>query len=239
MEPPVFVAGSTLGSRRRHPPDHAPGTGMVGPRQNTALLQQSGISLLMPVSRAHAMPFGAAIGPSGDVRFRLWSPSEDRVSVIVEGRRSGGDGGSARRLTGLSLTETGAGTRYRFPLDDGTAVPDPASRYQPDDVHGASEVIDPLAYGGGTTAGAAGRGRKRFSTRCMSAPSRQRGPSGPRSAGWTISRPSVLTAIELMPVADSRGAQLGLRRMIFSRPRPATARRTTSRRWSTRPTAAG
>src|SRR5262249_16300728 len=29
---------------------------------------------------------------------------------------------------------------------DGSRVPDPASRYQPDDVHGPSEVIDPAAY---------------------------------------------------------------------------------------------
>ena len=32
--------------------------------------------------------------------------------------------------------------RYRYVVD-GTPMPDPASRYQPDDVHGPSEVIDP------------------------------------------------------------------------------------------------
>ena len=31
-------------------------------------------------------------------------------------------------------------------LPDGLRVPDPASRYQPQDVHGPSEVIDPSAY---------------------------------------------------------------------------------------------
>jgi malto-oligosyltrehalose trehalohydrolase len=39
-----------------------------------------------------------------------------------------------------------AGTRYRFVLADGTCVPDPASRHQPEGVHGASEVIDPSSY---------------------------------------------------------------------------------------------
>jgi malto-oligosyltrehalose trehalohydrolase len=39
-----------------------------------------------------------------------------------------------------------AGTRYRFKLPDGLRVPDPASRYQPADVHGPSEVVDPAAY---------------------------------------------------------------------------------------------
>ena len=40
----------------------------------------------------------------------------------------------------------GAGTPYRFRLPDGLAVPDPASRWNPDDVHGASRVVDPRAY---------------------------------------------------------------------------------------------
>ena len=38
------------------------------------------------------------------------------------------------------------GTRYRFVLPDGALVPDPASRHQPEDVHGPSEVVDPAAY---------------------------------------------------------------------------------------------
>ena len=40
----------------------------------------------------------------------------------------------------------GVGTRYRFRLDDGTLVPDPASRFQPEDVHGPSELVDPSGY---------------------------------------------------------------------------------------------
>jgi maltooligosyltrehalose trehalohydrolase len=38
-----------------------------------------------------------------------------------------------------------AGARYRFELADGRRVPDPASRFQPDDVDGPSELID-FAY---------------------------------------------------------------------------------------------
>ena len=38
------------------------------------------------------------------------------------------------------------GALYRFRLQDGTAVPDPASRFQPQDVHGPASVIDPHAY---------------------------------------------------------------------------------------------
>ena len=42
--------------------------------------------------------------------------------------------------------ECGAGTRYRLVLPDGTAIPDPASRGQADDVHSASIVVDPSSY---------------------------------------------------------------------------------------------
>src|SRR5882762_9701582 len=38
------------------------------------------------------------------------------------------------------------GSQYRFRIDDAQDVPDPASRFQPKDVHGPSEVIDPEAF---------------------------------------------------------------------------------------------
>jgi 1,4-alpha-glucan branching enzyme len=39
-----------------------------------------------------------------------------------------------------------AGTLYKFRLQNGLDVPDPASRFQPKDVHGPSEVVDPHRY---------------------------------------------------------------------------------------------
>jgi malto-oligosyltrehalose trehalohydrolase len=46
----------------------------------------------------------------------------------------------------LIARDAAAGTCYQFVLPDGVHVPDPASRFQPDDVHGPSEVIDPARY---------------------------------------------------------------------------------------------
>src|SRR5699024_1997178 len=40
----------------------------------------------------------------------------------------------------------GAGSRYQYRLEDGSLMPDPASRFQPDDVHAASLVVDPRDY---------------------------------------------------------------------------------------------
>jgi len=44
------------------------------------------------------------------------------------------------------ITEAGAGNEYQFKIDGHRSVPDPASRFQPSGVHGASEVVDPSAF---------------------------------------------------------------------------------------------
>jgi malto-oligosyltrehalose trehalohydrolase len=45
----------------------------------------------------------------------------------------------------LTTDRAGRGARYRYVVD-GKAYPDPASRRQPEGVHGASEVVDPGVY---------------------------------------------------------------------------------------------
>lgn len=95
---------------------------------------------------AHFGPHGAALQEDGTVRFRLWAPGQSKVGLAIE------DGPTLELVPegegwhGLTTDHASAGSRYTFVLEDGTAVPDPASRFQPDDVHGASEVIDPSAY---------------------------------------------------------------------------------------------
>ncbi|MBV9440070.1 MAG: malto-oligosyltrehalose trehalohydrolase [Candidatus Eremiobacteraeota bacterium] len=93
------------------------------------------------------MPFGAEVLAGGGVRFAVWAPSCAQMGLAVEGEelpralQQRGDGWHE-----LVADDLGPGARYRFALPDGTRVPDPASRFQPDDVHGPSEVIDPCAY---------------------------------------------------------------------------------------------
>jgi malto-oligosyltrehalose trehalohydrolase/4-alpha-glucanotransferase len=96
-------------------------------------------------TRTHHMPFGAELQADGSVRFRLWAPPHRQVHIELDGARV------AMRPVGegwheLVTNRARAGTRYRFVLPDGLGVPDPASRYQPEDVHGPSEVVDPAAY---------------------------------------------------------------------------------------------
>jgi maltooligosyltrehalose trehalohydrolase len=91
---------------------------------------------------AHRLPFGAELNDDGTTSFRLWAPACARVTLDLQpGIRHdmtprGGGWFSAR-------VAAPAGTRYRFVLPDGLAVPDPASRLQDGDVHGWSVVVDP------------------------------------------------------------------------------------------------
>lgn len=93
---------------------------------------------MSPVNR-----HGVLLAGDGTVRFRLWAPACDRVRLELSG--------TTELLTMSPLAEgwhelitdrATPGSRYRFVLPDGMRVPDPASRYQPEDVHGPSEVID-------------------------------------------------------------------------------------------------
>jgi malto-oligosyltrehalose trehalohydrolase len=96
------------------------------------------------MKRSHRLPFGAELLADG-VRFRLWAPAAQSVAVALDGDASQAMTRAGEGWFELSLASARAGSRYRFTID-GKAVPDPAARFQPDGVHGASEVIDPAAY---------------------------------------------------------------------------------------------
>ncbi|MCM2326711.1 MAG: malto-oligosyltrehalose trehalohydrolase [Lysobacter sp.] len=97
----------------------------------------------------HAMPFGAEARPDGSCRFRLWAPAADRVALALDGPRGNAQLPMAAAGDGWHeavVADAPAGTAYRFVLPGGAAVPDPASRRNPADVHGPSEVVDPRAH---------------------------------------------------------------------------------------------
>ncbi len=107
------------------------------------------------MKRQHLMPFGATLQPGKGVVFRFWAPARERVDLEL----LRGDSAAALQLVetipmrnlGQGWHEAfaagaGAGQLYRFRIDPGLAVPDPASRFNPFGVHGPSEVVDPRAY---------------------------------------------------------------------------------------------
>jgi maltooligosyltrehalose trehalohydrolase len=97
------------------------------------------------VKRKHRMPFGAECLPDGGTRFRLWAPVCERVDVLVNQSLLPMKKDDAGWFD-LTTAQASAGSRYQFVINGKTKVPDPASRFQPDDVHEPSEVVDPASF---------------------------------------------------------------------------------------------
>lgn len=96
------------------------------------------------------MPFGCELVPAGGARFRLWAPAAREVAVRLQGTgKDAHDLPAAPVGAGwfaLEHPDARPGDRYHFVIDGRQAVPDPASRWNPSDVHGASAIVDPLAF---------------------------------------------------------------------------------------------
>jgi maltooligosyltrehalose trehalohydrolase len=89
-----------------------------------------------------------ALGASvraGAVSFRVWAPRCRSVELVVDGvpalamRRD-------EDVFSAVVDDLAAGARYQYRLDGARYRPDPASRWQPDGVHGPSAVVDPLTF---------------------------------------------------------------------------------------------
>ncbi|WP_315130138.1 malto-oligosyltrehalose trehalohydrolase [Achromobacter marplatensis] len=89
---------------------------------------------------------GALALPDGRTRFRLWAPTAATgLALLIDGRdpiplHPDADGYAQTDV------DCPPGTRYRYRIGDGLTVPDPASRQQDGDVHGASIVAGPDTY---------------------------------------------------------------------------------------------
>ncbi len=99
------------------------------------------------LQREQPSKFGTQLTPDG-VRFRLWAPQCNSVKIDIDGEVEAVTMNSLPRgWHEVEVVGIRAGARYHFVLPDGQHVPDPASRHQPLDVDGPSEVIDPRAFG--------------------------------------------------------------------------------------------
>ncbi|GLS19777.1 malto-oligosyltrehalose trehalohydrolase [Labrys miyagiensis] len=150
----------------------------------------------------HRTPHFGPFVRDGRVVFRFWAPKQRSVRLQFDGTtlpmQSHGGWHSLE-------TTAGFGCRYCFVLENGQAVPDPASRFQPADVHGPSELVDPAAYRWRNTAW---RGRPWHETVLYELHVGTFTPEGTfASAARRLEDLAELgvTAIQLMPVADFPG----------------------------------
>jgi len=93
------------------------------------------------------LPVGAEYQPGRGVSFRVWAPRRKRVEVILDNQPplllNSEPGGYFSGISGKAKT----GSLYKFRLDGGdNLIPDPISRFQPDGVHGKSQVVDPSSF---------------------------------------------------------------------------------------------
>lgn len=143
--------------------------------------------------------------------FRVWAPASKQVTLVVE--HTGGPA-DERPLAGQGdgmfrghFDDLPAGTRYRYRLDGDGPFPDPASRFQPDGVHGASLVVDPgqFSWSDGGWAGVALRHLVIYELHV--------GTFSPAGTFQGVRerlqhvRDLGVTAIELMPIADFPGSR--------------------------------
>ncbi|HVA25146.1 MAG TPA: malto-oligosyltrehalose trehalohydrolase [Chloroflexota bacterium] len=99
------------------------------------------------------LSLGANVVPGG-VQFRVWAPAAKQVDLVILPLPEGaavppaslpmdrGDNG----VWTLRLEAAQPGLRYKYRLDSAGEYPDPYSRFQPEGVHGPSEVVDPQDY---------------------------------------------------------------------------------------------
>ena len=88
--------------------------------------------------------FGPLVIENNSCIFRVWAPEKEKMSLhlvypveeILEMQQD--EGGYFM----LEIEGVGHGTRYFYRPDGGDGIPDPASHYQPEGVHGPSEVVD-------------------------------------------------------------------------------------------------
>jgi maltooligosyltrehalose trehalohydrolase len=147
--------------------------------------------------------FGPLCHKNQETTFRLWAPAAARVELLLDDAVFAmtrlGDGWFA-----LVRPDAGTGSRYCFRIDDKIDVPDPASQFQPEDVHGTSEIID-HDYAWNATGW---RGRPWHEAVILELHVGTFTPEGTfRSAIHKLGDVAAVgfTAIELMPVADFAG----------------------------------
>jgi len=85
---------------------------------------------------------GANPLPDGRWEFLVWAPRSASVSIRICDAKElipmhGGTGGYHHAALNLD-----PGTKYLYRLEGGRELPDPASRFQPEGVHGPSQLVD-------------------------------------------------------------------------------------------------
>ena len=95
------------------------------------------------------MPFGTELTTSGETCFRLWAPNAHQVELCLHTEAAETIHPmqpDAKGMWFVQTTDAHFGDWYRYRINQQHNVPDPASRYQPKDVHGYSQLLNPESW---------------------------------------------------------------------------------------------
>lgn len=97
-------------------------------------------------SQLWKLELGADVTKDG-VRFRVWAPKASSVSLVIMGEPQPFPmNAEGRGYFSTLIKDLEPGRRYYYLLGGDRLRPDPVSRYQPEGVHGPSEIIDPSGF---------------------------------------------------------------------------------------------
>lgn len=107
---------------------------------------------IMSSRTSHTMPWildlGANVLDAATVQFQVWAPTAERVQVkfFTPGLETFSLKKHASGYWKGQVASVKPGTTYKYVIDENLERPDPASRYQPEGVHGPSQVVDPRTF---------------------------------------------------------------------------------------------
>ncbi len=156
------------------------------------------------MKRAYRIAFGATPQSDG-TEFRLYAPKARDVALRLEGH----DHAMTRdnEWFALTLAEAKPGMRYHYVIDGGQAVPDPASRFQPQDVNGPSAIVAPDAFDWTDAAWRGRPWREAVVYELHLGTFTREGTYRAAMGELARLRDLGITAIEFMPLADFAGAR--------------------------------
>ncbi len=101
-----------------------------------------------PPAQINESTVGAIPLADGAWRFSVWAPKRERVSLQIfgENEQVARMEKDERGYHHAILRNLATRDRYLYRLDDSQERPDPASRLQPDGVHGPSQLVDLRAF---------------------------------------------------------------------------------------------
>lgn len=112
------------------------------------------INLVYKMYITHYQNIGAQYDPGNNVtHFAVWSPTAKKIELqlLLPNRNTVQLKSQDYGYWNIALEDIPPGTNYYYIINGKKTRPDPASRYQPDGVHGPSQVID-TAYSWNDTA---------------------------------------------------------------------------------------